>query len=59
MDYPPRWTCERTVVQFEFYCVRRLRLADSLAVAEHLEACPECCQQLVLFQVQRRGAAHA
>jgi hypothetical protein len=59
MEYPSGWTCERTVVQFEIYCVRRLRLADSLALAEHLEACPECYQQLLLYRVQYRGASHA
>ena len=51
MEYPPGWTCEKTVVQFEYYFVGRLKLADALAIAEHLEACPPCAQQLVVFRM--------
>jgi anti-sigma factor RsiW len=51
VEYPPGWTCEKTVLQFEYYFVSRLKLADALAVAEHLEACPACAHQLVLFRM--------
>jgi hypothetical protein len=51
MDYPAGWTCESTVLQLELYLLRTLPLAQALSVAEHLEACPECLQQLVLFRV--------
>ena len=51
MDYPPGWTCERTVLQFEYYLLGTLPLGESLAVAEHLEACDGCPQRLVLFRL--------
>lgn len=51
LDYPPGWTCEKTRVEFEDYCRSRLQLVQALAVAEHLEACPGCAQQLVLLRV--------
>ena len=51
MEYPPDWTCEKTVVQFEYYFLSRLELADALAVAEHLEACPGCAHQLILLRM--------
>ena len=51
MEHPPGWTCEKTLVQFEYYVVGRLELADALAVAEHLEACPGCTHQLVLLRM--------
>jgi len=51
MEHPPGWTCEKTVVQFEYYFVSRLKLADALAIAEHLEACPGCAQELILFRL--------
>lgn len=54
MEYPPGWTCEKTQVQFEYYFVSRLSLTDALAVAEHVEACPNCAQRLVLFRVTAR-----
>jgi hypothetical protein len=59
MEYPPGWTCEKTVVQFEYYFVSRLELADALAVAEHLEACPGCAQQLVLLRMTPGPRARA
>jgi Putative zinc-finger len=58
MDFPTGWTCERTLLQFEYYLLRTLPLAQALSVAEHLEACPECVQQLLLLRVSirpRRG----
>jgi hypothetical protein len=43
------------VLQFEYYLVMRVQLTDALAIAEHVEACPTCGQELVLFRVTRRG----
>jgi hypothetical protein len=57
VEYPPGWTCEKTVVQFEYYFGNRLQLAVALAVAEHLEACPVCAGQLVLFRIGSRRAS--
>ena len=54
VEYPPGWTCEKTVVQFEYYFESRLQLSQALAVAEHLEACPVCAQLLVLFRIKSR-----
>ena len=51
MEFPVGWTCERTVLQFERYLKSTIALADSLAVAEHLEACVGCAQRLVLLRV--------
>ena len=51
MDYPPGWTCERTVLRFEYYLLGTLPLGESLAIAEHLEACDGCLQRLVLFRL--------
>ena len=50
--YPPGWTCERTILQFQAYLLETLPLGDSLATAEHLETCMTCAQQLVLYQVK-------
>jgi hypothetical protein len=59
MEYPAGWTCERTVLQLEAYLRRTMTLGESLAVAEHVEACVECAQRLLLFRtrlvVRRRG----
>jgi hypothetical protein len=51
VDYPPGWTCERTIPRFEHYLLGTLLLAESLAVAEHLEACDGCPQRLLLFRL--------
>jgi putative zinc finger protein len=51
LDYPPGWTCERTVLRFEPYLLGTLVLEEALAVAEHLEACDGCPQRLVLFRL--------
>jgi hypothetical protein len=48
MEYPPGWTCERTVLRLESYLLSTLIHIDALAVAEHLEACGECPHRLVL-----------
>ena len=59
MEYPRGWTCEKTLVQLEYYLSSSLELTDALAVAEHLEACPGCAQRVVLFRMTyartRRG----
>jgi anti-sigma factor RsiW len=59
VEYPPGWTCERTVLRFEYYLLGTLPLSEALAVAEHLEACEGCPQHLVLLRVslaeQSRG----
>jgi hypothetical protein len=59
MEYPSGWTCEKIVVQIEYYLVSRLDLADALAVAEHLEACPGCAHQLVLLRMPPGRRARA
>ena len=51
LDYPPGWTCERTVLRFEYYLLSTLPLSEALAVAEHLEACDGCPQRLVLYRL--------
>jgi anti-sigma factor RsiW len=51
LDYPPGWTCKRTVLRFEHYLLGTLVLEEALAVAEHLEACDRCPQHLVLFRL--------
>jgi anti-sigma factor RsiW len=48
--YPREWTCERTVRQLESYLLGTLVLHDSLAVAEHIEACPACAHRLVIYR---------
>jgi hypothetical protein len=49
--YPVGWTCERTVLQFEHYLLTTLLLSDSLALAEHLEACNECPHRLAFYRL--------
>ena len=49
--YPAGWTCERTILHFQAYLLKTLSLRDSLATAEHLEACMMCAQQLGFYQV--------
>jgi hypothetical protein len=59
MEFPTGWTCERTIRQFESYLLSTLALLESLAVAEHLEACEECAQSIVIYRMRliegRRG----
>ena len=59
MEYPAGWTCERTIREFESYLLSALELLDSLAMAEHIEACEGCSQTLVIYRVRlvegRRG----
>jgi anti-sigma factor RsiW len=54
-EYPRHWTCEVTVLRLEAYLRCTLPLAESLAVAEHLEACESCAQLLSLRVEQRLG----
>jgi hypothetical protein len=51
-EYPRHWTCEVTVLRLEAYLRRTLPLAESLAVAEHLEAC-DSCAHLLAYRVER------
>jgi hypothetical protein len=51
MIHPRGWTCERTVLQLEGYLLSTLVLGDSIAVAEHVEACGECAQRLALYRL--------
>ena len=51
MDYPSGWNCELVVIKLELYLVGSLSWAESLAVAEHLEACADC----IGFMARRRG----
>ena len=56
VEYPSGWTCEVTVVRLERYVVPSLPCREMLAVGEHLEACVECAQALVLLRAgTRRG----
>jgi hypothetical protein len=48
--YPKDWTCERTARQLESYLLGTLVLQESLAVAEHIEACSGCAQRLVIYR---------
>ncbi len=50
-EYPAEWTCTRTMQQFESYLLNTLRLAESLSVAEHLEACEACAQRIVIVRL--------
>ena len=57
MEFPAGWTCDRTARQFESYLLSTLALLESLAVAEHLEACEGCSQSLVIYRrmlIERR-----
>jgi hypothetical protein len=56
MIHPPGWTCQRTRQQFESYLLSALVLQEALALAEHLEACPDCGQQLVVFRLSLTAA---
>jgi anti-sigma factor RsiW len=48
-EYPRHWTCELTMLRLEAYLRRTLPLTESLAVAEHLEACDSCAHLLALM----------
>jgi hypothetical protein len=55
VEYPRQWTCEVTLLRLEAYLRRILPLPESLAVAEHLEACDSCPQLLALRVEERLG----
>lgn len=55
-EYPAGWTCEVTLVRLERYVVATLPRREMLAIAEHLEACLECAQELALLRVGSRRA---
>ena len=55
MEYPSGWTCELIIVKLELYLHDTLSRGESLAVAEHLEACAECAQHLALWSVAVQG----
>jgi len=55
MEYPTGWTCEVVVVKLELYLGDSLSRGESLAVAEHLEACAGCAQLLVVRPGRGRG----
>jgi hypothetical protein len=60
-DYPPGWTCEVVALRLERYRLGSLPLGESLAIAEHLEACVVCFQRLAAMETgagaeaRRRG----
>ena len=57
-EFPFGWTCEITLLRFERYLMATLPLPESLAVAEHIEACVSCAQGLMLVARRRRRPAH-
>jgi hypothetical protein len=58
VEYPRGWTCELVLVRLESYVLSTLPWAESLAVAEHIEACVPCAQHLVLLVHQYEPPAH-
>jgi anti-sigma factor RsiW len=52
IDHPSGWTCDRSVLQFEYYLSSTLPRVEALAIAEHVEACAECAQRLALYRVR-------
>jgi len=59
MEYPPGWTCDVVVLKLEVYILDTLPRADALAVAEHLEACHECVEQVWHVRVTVAGRDRA
>ena len=57
VTYPAGWTCEQVTVRLERYLLSTLPLGESLAIAEHIEACAWCGQALVLLRIDRRADA--
>ena len=49
MEYPPGYTCAAVLARLEVYVLRTLTRVEALAIAEHLEACPECAQRLAVL----------
>lgn len=58
MEYPAGWTCERTLRELEAYLLSTILLAESLAVAEHLEACEGCLHRLTIIRMRLVGRPH-
>ena len=58
MTFPDGVTCEVVIARLELYLASSVALGEALGIAEHLEACPECFQELVLLRITmtRRGA---
>ncbi len=56
-EFPAGWSCEVTILRFERYLLATLPLGESLAVAEHIEACVSCAGRLMLFQKPRKSAS--
>lgn len=50
IEFPSGWTCEATILHFERYLLATLPLHESLAVAEHIEACVCCAERLFLVE---------
>ena len=53
VEYPPGWTCERVTLRFERYLLGTLARGEALAIADHIEACVWCGQELVLLRLDR------
>lgn len=51
MTYPDGVTCELVSLRLERYLTSALPLGEALVIAEHVEACFECAQRLVLVRV--------
>ena len=50
-EFPSGWTCEVTILRFERYLLATLPLGESLAVAEHIEACVSCAERLFVVEL--------
>jgi anti-sigma factor RsiW len=50
-DYPAGWTCELVVVRLERYLVSALPHKETLAVAEHIEACVACAGRVAMLHL--------
>jgi hypothetical protein len=50
-EYPFGWTCEITILRFERYLHATLPLDESLALAEHIEACVNCAERLLVVEL--------
>jgi hypothetical protein len=48
MEYPAGWSCEVVLSRLDDYLLQVIALTDALALAEHVEACSGCGQQLVV-----------
>src|SRR5919112_782414 len=57
-EFPAGCTCEFTILRIERYLLATLSPGESLAIAEHIEACVSCAQRLVLFESPGRRPAH-